>query len=178
MELGLGAAVDADVFVVKLDGANGSPIWAFQLGETGNDSATSIAVDAAGNAYVGGGFSDFLHCPAIPPCLVSQGGTDGFVARVTAAGALDWVQVFGGSSIDQANAVATDSEGNVAVTGVLAANAKSWAAQTLCVDRRRPGLLRREGRSDGRAHLGPQLPRRRDPGRERHRGDARTATSW
>ncbi len=132
LPLGLGAPADVDAFVVKLHGDDGTVDWALKLGESGNGSAASIAVDKNGNAYVGGGFAGLLYCPQGLPCATSEGGTDGFVVRVTASGALDWVQTFGGTSIDQVNAVATDVMGNVAVTGVYSTDAK-WGAITLGV---------------------------------------------
>jgi uncharacterized protein (TIGR03437 family) len=42
-----------DAFVVKLD-PTGAIVWATYLGGSGNDSGSSIAVDAAGNVYVAG----------------------------------------------------------------------------------------------------------------------------
>ena len=41
-------------FVLKLNAAGSAPLYATFLGGSGTDEATSIAVDAAGAAFVGG----------------------------------------------------------------------------------------------------------------------------
>ncbi len=50
--------------------------------------------------------------------LISAGGSDGFVARYSSAGTLQWARRFGGSTGDDgANSVATDAAGNTYVAG-------------------------------------------------------------
>src|SRR5262249_19075692 len=46
---------DSDAFVAKVD-ATGNLVWATYLGGTGNDRATGVALDTAGDVYVTGFF--------------------------------------------------------------------------------------------------------------------------
>jgi hypothetical protein len=128
--LTLGDAIDFDAFVVKLDGATGEPKWTLKIGDTGNDAAASIAAAASGDLYVGGSFSDVLYCPAFPPCITTNGGLDGFVARVAAAGDVLWLETFGGFATDRVDAVAADEASNLVVAGTYAGSAK-WGNKTL-----------------------------------------------
>jgi hypothetical protein len=42
-----------DLFLVKYDGS-GNKLWTRQLGTSGDDGASGVAVDASGNAFVAG----------------------------------------------------------------------------------------------------------------------------
>jgi len=94
------------------------------LGGSQDDGGNGIAVDASGNAYVAGSTlsADF---PTVTPTPLQgtcggcdTGFTDAFVAKLDAAGSsLVYTTYLGGSSSDQAFAIATDSAGNVYVTG-------------------------------------------------------------
>ncbi|HEX3744838.1 MAG TPA: SBBP repeat-containing protein [Bryobacteraceae bacterium] len=84
------------------------------------DGATpaAVATDSQGNIYVVGQTSSTgfpVTANALQPTL--KGGTDAFVAKLSAAGALVWSTYFGGSNNDSAAGVALDSAGNVLVTG-------------------------------------------------------------
>ncbi len=99
-----------DGFVVKLNGA-GTQLWSTFLGGSGTDKAFAVAVDDAGNAYVTGttdsagwvkgGWNETL-----------AGSLDGFVVRLTAAGAMDWSTYFGGANAEYGYAIAADSKGS------------------------------------------------------------------
>ena len=107
-----------DMFVAKYAAATGAYIWAHRGGAGAQwDSGQGIATDASGNVVVTGffeGTSDFDG-----RSLVSTGGQDIFVAKYAAAapGTLLWVMPEGGLLGDQGQAAATDSAGNVVVTG-------------------------------------------------------------
>jgi hypothetical protein len=88
------------------------------LGGSQDDGGNGIAVDSSGNAYVAGSTLSANFPTATPLQAATGGGYDAFVAKLDAAGSsLVYATYLGGSSSDQAFAIATDSSGNVYVTG-------------------------------------------------------------
>ena len=87
---------------------------------SGNDGASSIALDAAGNAYIGG-YTTSIGFPTgtIPPVQANLvGGNDAFVASLSANGStLRYSTYLGGSSDDVVNGIAVDASGNTYVAG-------------------------------------------------------------
>jgi len=89
------------------------------LGGSGTDVGTAIAVDGAGNAYIGG-YTFSTNFPTKNPLQAAYGGGsyDAFVAKLNAAGtALVYSTYLGGRSYDQATGIAVDGAGNAYVTG-------------------------------------------------------------
>jgi hypothetical protein len=111
---------DDDAFVAKLNAAGSALVYSTYLGGSGfEDGASSIAVDAAGNAYVTGdtGSTDF---PTAHPMQPTYGGGDydAYVAKLNAAGsALIYSTYLGGGATDVGNGIAVDAAGNAYVTG-------------------------------------------------------------
>jgi uncharacterized protein (TIGR03437 family) len=109
-----------DVFIAKL-GQSGSLLYATYLGGNANDTATGIAVDAGGNAYVvGSTFS--TNFPTVNPFQSAKGAQDdAFIAKINAAGTA-WVYstYLGGNNVDEANGIAVDAAGNAYITGYTA----------------------------------------------------------
>jgi hypothetical protein len=114
-----------DAFVAKLNTVGSALIYFTYLGGSGSDAGTYseadafVAVDASGNAYVTGrtGSSDF---PTTSDAfqIIYGGNGDAFVTKLNAAGsALLYSTYLGGSSSDEAFAVAIDGSGNAYVTG-------------------------------------------------------------
>jgi len=107
-----------DAFVAKLNQSGSALLYSTYLGGSGNDTATGIAVNAAGEAYVSGqtASGDF---PVVSAFQTSRGGSnDAFVAKLNAAGTgLVYSTYLGGSGPDQAAAIAVDSSGRACVTG-------------------------------------------------------------
>ncbi|TQF08939.1 hypothetical protein FJV41_47280 [Myxococcus llanfairpwllgwyngyllgogerychwyrndrobwllllantysiliogogogochensis] len=88
-----------DLFVSK-HGVDGTLRWVRQLGTAMNDRAISVTADLAGNVYVAGyTWGSFLP-------YVNAGGTDFFVLKLDAKGALEWVQQFGTETDDFATGIA------------------------------------------------------------------------
>ncbi len=87
--------------------------WAgtVQFGTSSSDVGEGIATDSDGNIYVtgytGGGFSSYINA----------GDEDIFVAKYNSSGTQQWTQQLGTSTLDYARGIATDSSGNVYVTG-------------------------------------------------------------
>ncbi len=92
------------------------------LGGAGTDSANSVAVDASGNAYIGGATTlpDFPEFPTA--VLGASGGSDLFVAKVdttkNGAASLVYLTFLGGSADDTGGIVTVDSTGTAAILGV------------------------------------------------------------
>ena len=104
-----------DVWVAKLD-ASGNGTWAARFGAAGIDREPRIAMNAAGDVYVGGTFSGQVAFGAIN--LVSQGGEDLFLAKLRGGdGSVAWAVSFGSVGTDQILDVAADAAGHVVVSG-------------------------------------------------------------
>jgi hypothetical protein len=89
--------------------------WLRRTGNTGDDQALAVAVDATNHAvYVAGLFTGTN--PGLSN-LVSSGSADVFLARYDTSGNLIWARRAGGTSADAAQAVAVDRVGNVLVAG-------------------------------------------------------------
>ncbi len=110
--------VGQDVFVWKLD-VNGNYVWAKKFGNTGDDYAHSIAVDASGNVYTTGQFTttvDFDPGAGIAS-LTSFGNDDTFISKLDVNGNYVWAKQLGGTSYDWPRAMTVDNLGNVYTIG-------------------------------------------------------------
>lgn len=107
-----------DAFVVKMDPTGSSIIYASYLGGTGVDSGQAIAVDSAGNAYVGG-FTNSIDFPTKLPLQAKLAGEfDGFVTKIDTTGAaLVYSTYIGGSGLDFVLGLDVDLKDQVYVTG-------------------------------------------------------------
>jgi gliding motility-associated-like protein len=110
-----------DVFVSKLDG-NGNFIWAKSIGGTDGDVGRSITVDASGNAYISGFYSDVVDfdpgADAFNLTPVGPGTDDVFILKLNAFGNFVWAKSMGGNDNgDDGYSVTTDAAGNVYTAG-------------------------------------------------------------
>jgi photosystem II stability/assembly factor-like uncharacterized protein len=114
-----------DAFVTKFNAAGTSFLFSTLVGGAQTETGHSVALDAAGNAYVCGesGSADFPVTPgAFSTNLVItppfNAGSDGYVFKIDAAGsALSYATFLGGNGEDRATDIAVDSSGNAYVTG-------------------------------------------------------------
>jgi len=113
--------------VSKLNPAGTALVYSTYLGGSLGERAFSIAVNASGDAYVGG-YNSSKDFPTVNPVQATNNSagsgsiglpaTTAFVAELNAAGsALIYSTYLGGSVQDQANAVAVDTSGNAHITG-------------------------------------------------------------
>ena len=107
-------------FVLKLNSSGNTLVYSTFLGGSGDDYATGIAVDAAGQAYLSG-YTASIDFPVSSNAFQSSyggGASDGFFAKLNAAGSqLVYATYLGGVGNDTAFAVALDPAANVYLTG-------------------------------------------------------------
>jgi uncharacterized repeat protein (TIGR01451 family) len=111
-------AGSVDAFVAKIDAAGSALVYSTYLGGSLGDLAAGVAVDSAGSAYVAGETSS-SNFPTVNAIQSSYGGVlDGFVTKLNADGtAFVYSTFLGGSSADEAAAIAVDDVGNAYTTG-------------------------------------------------------------
>jgi uncharacterized repeat protein (TIGR01451 family) len=128
------AGGNTDAFVAKLSSVGSSLVYSTFLGGSASslsgsgDTATAIAVDALGSAYVAGytvspRFASDASFPVIRPAQPTCGGCadalddDAFVAKLDPAGSLSYATYLGGTRDDRASGIAVDVSGTAYVTG-------------------------------------------------------------
>jgi hypothetical protein len=112
---------NSDVFIVKYN-STGIVQWAARMTSTNADTSFSIATDSAGNVYVTGiygvTFTAFnASGTAFSPTLVNAGGGDAFIVKYNTSGAVQWVTRIASTGTDIGYGIATDTSGDVYVTG-------------------------------------------------------------
>jgi hypothetical protein len=110
-----------DAYVAKVDATGIDLDFCGYIGGAGEDFGIAIAVTAAGIAYVGGvtdSTADTFPEIVGPDLSFNGGGSDGFVAKVNAAGTgLDYCGYIGGSDSDNVLGIAVDTAGGAHVAG-------------------------------------------------------------
>jgi len=114
------SAGQEDIFIQKLD-ANGNFIWGKSIGGSGEDVATAIDIDAAGNLYITGFFENTVDFdPGVGTFNVtSSGGWETFILKLNSAGNLVWVKTLVGqtNTFDRGQDLVLDNSGNVLICG-------------------------------------------------------------
>lgn len=106
-----------DILVVKLD-ALGDTVWTRLLGGSGTDRVYRIRAVSTGGIIAAGSTASNNG-----DMTGNNGGFDGFLMRISSDGALQWVQLYGGSSDDRLYDVTENLVGNfVAVGEALSVN--------------------------------------------------------
>lgn len=126
-ETSLSSQGEMDVFVAQLS-PQGRWLSATAAGGPGLDRACALAVAPTGELLVAGQFAETASFGTSQ--LVSQGGGDAFVARLTPEGQWRWAIGAGGDDNDEATALATDAAGEAYVTGYFS-NQVAFGASVL-----------------------------------------------
>jgi hypothetical protein len=107
-----------DAFVTRLGAGGSNLLYSTFLGGSGNDNGLSLAVDPDGQVVVAG-FTTYPDFPTVGPVSAySGGGSDAFVAKLTADGRSLIYSVFlGGVGPDHAENLAVDPAGQPVVVG-------------------------------------------------------------
>ena len=103
-----------DGFVISLD-PSGKVRWGLVAGSTASDSVQEVAVDGLGRVYITGwmGATTTLGGMTVP----APGSNQGYVARLTSTGTVDWVRPFSDTGWSTGMAIDADSAGNLCITG-------------------------------------------------------------
>jgi len=99
-----------DAFLRKY-APSGEEVWTRQFGGGGAESAASVRIDRAGNAYVVGGTRAAL------PGQTNIGDYDGFIVKFDPAGNQVWARQFGTKVEDYVLSVTLDRDGNPILAG-------------------------------------------------------------
>jgi hypothetical protein len=96
---------------IVYSGEVGVKLWAYQIGTSTWDTSHVVATDSSDNIYVTG------HTTGNLDGNINAGGYDIFLIKYDATGIKQWTRQIGTSSHDYGEGVATDSSGNIYVTG-------------------------------------------------------------
>lgn len=114
---GLVSAGGRDIFVAKF-GPEGDYLWRARYGDSAEQSALAVTVDAPGNVIITGAMGGTVDLGSGP--LTSAGEwADIFVAKLGSDGAPAWSRRFGDAASQYGYGVAVDASGNVCVTGIV-----------------------------------------------------------
>ncbi len=110
-----------DAFIAKFNNS-GAIQWATYYGGTEDDDSRSITVDTANNVYITG-YTKSASNIATPSSFQNIfGGTgmlnDAFVAKFNDSGIRVWSTYYGGTGDDVGMSIASDTTGNIYVTGL------------------------------------------------------------
>ena len=112
-----------DGFVVKLNSA-GEHQWSTYLGGTYSDYGYGIAVDSSGSCYVTG-YTESSDWTSGGWNTTLTGG-NGFVVKLSSAGAHEWSTYLGGAGYDAGYGIAVDASGACYATG--ATSSSGWTS--------------------------------------------------
>jgi hypothetical protein len=127
------ASYTDDIFIAKYD-KNGNVQWAEKAGALGWDEGNSVAVDAAGNAYLAGIFESptIIFGSVTLTNTDNSGNTDDiFLTKYNGSGSVQWAKSAIGDGNDYDQSVAVDGSGNSYVTGQFQSATMIMGATTL-----------------------------------------------
>ncbi|OYU66701.1 MAG: hypothetical protein CFE22_07760 [Cytophagaceae bacterium BCCC1] len=114
-------STNSDIFVAKYS-SSGVLNWIQKVGGTSSKTSNSIIVNSNGDAFVCGYFTGTSVFGTTS--MVSEGGSDVFVAKYNSLGDLKWALRAGGTSTDEAESIAVTNTGDIFLTGNYLSNSK------------------------------------------------------
>ena len=108
-----------EIFAIKYN-SSGARQWTKVLGTWKKDFANAVNIDSSGNIYVAGATERDLEAECKKhkeECDNFAGKDDLFVVKFDSKGKKQWTKQLGTKRNDRATGVATDSSGNIYVTG-------------------------------------------------------------
>lgn len=106
---------EQDGFVAKLTPDGSQLVWASYIGTSDETIVRDMALDAAGDVYLGVAYRSAAYSPAVASAFVNDpsGGEDNAVVKVSADGSrVLWGRYFGGSGDEGAPALAVTPTGD------------------------------------------------------------------
>ncbi|MEM7373380.1 MAG: T9SS type A sorting domain-containing protein [Bacteroidota bacterium] len=107
-------STDQEAVVAKLDTA-GTVIWATSMGGSKNDRAYDLAINAVGEVYVTGYFSDTVTIGS--DSLFGQGSFDTFIAKLDSNGSPLWARAGTGANSVSPGRIELDAADNPYICG-------------------------------------------------------------
>jgi len=104
--------------------------WSHRAGTADNDEGLGTALDAHGNVFVTGYFTN-SNITIGTTTLINKGNEDVFIAKYGPSGNVLWAKSAGGNITDIGQAIATDTAGNCYVTGCYRAATITFDTTTL-----------------------------------------------
>ena len=127
--------VERTPVAASMGGAPGDPVWSTYFGGAGEETATDITADAAGNIYVVGSTSSNTQFPIWGGGIYSSafsGAMDAYVASFNTLYERKWVTFYGGNDIDNGTGVAHDNLNNVTyVSGISSSTNNTFETRAL-----------------------------------------------
>lgn len=131
-----------DVVLVKLD-SFGTPIWAAHWGDSSNQYATQVAIDADDNVFLLGRAFGKINFGG--GTLDAVGTDDVFIAKLTGDGLHLWSGLVGGADPDRAERMAIDGSGDLIVTGTFTGEADFGFGEVTSAGARDAFVLKLDG---------------------------------
>lgn len=113
---GLYGGGTSDGFFARLNASGSQLIYATYLGGTGNDTASAVALDPAGNVYLTGQ-TQSSNFPLLAAMQTMFNERDAFVVKLNASNQVLYSTYLGGTGVTSGTGIAVDSAGNAYVTG-------------------------------------------------------------
>lgn len=114
-----GTSAGYDAYIAKFD-TSGARVWGTYYGGTGAEGAQNIVMttDHYNNIYLAGNTASTTGIATSGTHQQNRSGTsDGFLAKFSTNGLLEWGTYVGGTSVDVINGITTDTAGNIYVIG-------------------------------------------------------------
>jgi hypothetical protein len=107
-----------DAYVARFN-TGGSFLWCTYFGGTGNEVGYGVSMDRTGNICITGQTTSLLNISSPGAHQTVQGGgtSNAFIARFNLIGNRLWSTFYGGGGSTYANAIASDLNGNIYITG-------------------------------------------------------------
>lgn len=109
-----------DILLIKLD-ANGNILWNKTYGGSSSEYALGITGTADGKYLITG--QTFSNNSG--DMGASKGSGDCYVAKISAAGNLEWLKMFGGDGSDEGCRIISNTDGSIVVAGNTNSNTNS-----------------------------------------------------
>ncbi len=117
-----------DAFVAKYNAA-GQLLWANNYGGTGDDSASGVALDAAGNVYITGSLTGAVNFGGTQ---IASAGVEGYAAQLSPTGSLLLVVATGGNATSvQPHGIAVNPGGTQIAIGGSFTGTITFGTKTL-----------------------------------------------
>lgn len=127
----------SNVFVVKMSASTGAIQWGIQFSGTSMDRAYSIVTDLSSKVEQGSVLiAGYTTSPAFGAGsfrLNTNGGEEGWIARVSPTGTITWAAVVGGTGNDRPTMglAVSSSTGNIYVSGSISSSSVLFGANTV-----------------------------------------------